>query len=149
MVIKQYILVDLWTFKKYKECYSKTSGKYVPFTYIKLLWIKAFCALDNHCGSDLTDGLTSTIADPLQVRENLFWNLYVDALRNHGLAPDAVNDWHSTRRTLMYEVVEEFYAGDAFWRLKEIQPFCIFLHHSASAHHPHLDLSPRESDHTA
>ncbi len=76
--------------------------------------IEAFCSLDNHGGSNITDGLTSPIADPRQVRENLFWNLYVDALRNHGLAPDAVNDWHSTRRTLMYEVVEEFYAGDAF-----------------------------------
>jgi len=66
---------------KYKKCYSKTSGKYMPFTYIKLLLIEAFCYLSNHSGSDLTDGLTSPIADPLEVRKNLFWNLYVDATR--------------------------------------------------------------------
>ncbi len=53
----------------------------MPFTYIKLLLIEAFCYLSNHSGSDLTDGLTSPIADPLQVRENLFWNLYVNATR--------------------------------------------------------------------
>ncbi len=124
MVVNQYIFVDLWTFMKYKKCYSKTSGKYVPFTYIKLLLIEAFCSLDNHGGSNLTDGLTSPIADPLQVRENLFWNLYVDATRevlwigfdtneifaliNHESAPVEVNVWHSTHRTRMYEEYGEF-----------------------------------------
>ncbi len=53
----------------------------MPFTYIKLLLIDAFCPQDNHGGSNLTDGLTSPIADPLQVREVLFWNLYVNATR--------------------------------------------------------------------
>ena len=71
MVIKQFILVDLLTYKKYKEWYSKTSGEYVPFTYIKILLIKAFCALDNQSGSNLTDGLTCPISDPLQVRKDL------------------------------------------------------------------------------
>ena len=64
--------------------------------------------MDNQSDSNLADRSTSLIADPLQVGKDLFWDLYVDGFRIHGSAPDAVNVWHSPRRTQMYEVVDEF-----------------------------------------
>ena len=88
--------------------YSRKAGTHQYLCLkIKLLRIKKLCALDNHCGSDLTDGPACPVADPLQGSKhlfwNLFWNLYVDtprkvlgvkskaadilALINHCLAP--------------------------------------------------------------
>ena len=60
--------------------YSSQTGTHQYF-YLKLLWIEKFYALNNHRGSDLTDGSTSPVADPLQVGKDLFWNLYADAPR--------------------------------------------------------------------
>jgi hypothetical protein len=70
--------------------------------------------MDNHGGSDLTDGPTSPVADPPQVRNDLFWDLKVNARRevlrveskatnifafiNHGLAPKTNGGWQSPLR---------------------------------------------------
>jgi hypothetical protein len=92
--------------EKHFLLYSSQTGTHQYFYLkIKLLRIKFFSALDNHGGSDLTDGSTGPVADPLQVGKDLFWNLYVDAPRkvlgveskatdifafiNHCLAPNS------------------------------------------------------------
>jgi hypothetical protein len=46
--------------------------------FIKLLGIEKLCALNNHRSSNLTDGPACPVADALQVRKHLFWNLNVD-----------------------------------------------------------------------
>jgi hypothetical protein len=68
--------------KKHYQHYSRKSGTHQYFyLWIKLLRIKFFNTLDNHGGSDLTDGSTSPVADLLQVGKDLFWDLKIDAPR--------------------------------------------------------------------
>jgi hypothetical protein len=79
--------------EKHHQPYSRKSGahQYLCLS-IKLLGIESFCALDNDRGSNLTDGSTGPVADPLEVRKHVFWNLYVDAPREVlGVEPEATD----------------------------------------------------------
>ena len=59
--------------------YSRKTGSHQYLCLsIELIGVKKLCALDNHRGRDLTDRSASLVADPLQVRKHLCWNLYVD-----------------------------------------------------------------------